>query len=142
VARGLNKPVLSLETPTEQMAALRSPTRAAMLAAVRSGLDDLDSGRTGPLLARMAKDWTDGDLADLERYGRWCHCMSDAAERAQMHRVVDERNPPIADRIDAVHAAGQRVFAAVGSLHMIGPNGVPALLSRRGYAVERVPLDP
>ena len=30
------------------------------------------------------------------------------------------------------------MFAAVGSLHMIGPNGLPALLRQRGYGVEQV----
>jgi len=29
------------------------------------------------------------------------------------------------------------VFAAVGSLHMIGPKGLPALLRQRGYRVEQ-----
>ena len=31
---------------------------------------------------------------------------------------------------DNLHNSGQRVFAAVGSLHMIGPNGLPALLKK------------
>jgi uncharacterized protein YbaP (TraB family) len=30
------------------------------------------------------------------------------------------------------------VFAAVGSLHMTGPKGLPRLLGQRGYTVERV----
>jgi len=30
------------------------------------------------------------------------------------------------------------VFAAVGSLHMIGPKGLPALLAERGYRIERI----
>ncbi|MEO7056675.1 MAG: TraB/GumN family protein, partial [Caldimonas sp.] len=47
------------------------------------------------------------------------------------------RNPALAERIDALHAGGQQVFAAIGSLHMVGPNGVPALLKRRGYKLEQ-----
>jgi len=30
------------------------------------------------------------------------------------------------------------VFAAVGSLHMIGAGGLPALMRQRGYVVEQV----
>jgi len=30
------------------------------------------------------------------------------------------------------------VFAAVGSLHMIGTRGLPGLLRERGYVVEQV----
>jgi len=37
---------------------------------------------------------------------------------------------------------GKQVFAAVGSLHMIGPMGLPALMAQRGYRVERVEFTP
>ena len=52
--------------------------------------------------------------------------------------MLDERNPLMADKIDALHAGGQSVFTAVGSLHMIGPQGLPTLMAKRGYRVERV----
>jgi uncharacterized protein YbaP (TraB family) len=55
-----------------------------------------------------------------------------------MKRVLDDRNPGLAASIDALHLGGKRVFAAVGSLHMIGPRGLPALLARRGYRVEPI----
>ena len=54
-----------------------------------------------------------------------------------MKRLLDDRNPGLAASIDALHAGGKQVFAAVGSLHMIGPNGLPALLRKRGYKIEQ-----
>ena len=140
VARQLGKPVVSLETPEAQMAALRLPTRAATIEFVESSLDDLDDGRAGPLIARLIRAWIDGDLAELADYGRWCECLRNDAERTAMKRLLDDRNPVLAAAIDSRHASGQRVFAGVGSLHMIGPNGLPALLARRGFQVVRVPL--
>jgi uncharacterized protein YbaP (TraB family) len=88
----------------------------------------------------MVRAWTDGDLAELEDYGRWCDCLRNDAERAAMKRLLDDRNPVLAAAIDSLHRRGQRVFAGVGSLHMIGPNGVPTLLARRGFQVVPVPL--
>ena len=140
VARQLGKPVVSLETPEAQMAALRMPSRAATIELVESSLDDLDAGRAGPLIARLVRAWTDGDLAELSDYGRWCECLRNDAERTTMKRLLDDRNPVLAAAIDARHASGQRVFAGVGSLHLIGSNGLPALLARRGFQVVRVPL--
>jgi uncharacterized protein YbaP (TraB family) len=138
IARDLGKTTASLETPEAQIAALRMPTREATIEFVTSGLDELDAGRAGPLIAHMATAWTEGNLAELEAYERWCDCLNTAAERASMKRLLDDRNPLLAEAIDALHSAGRSVFAAVGSLHMIGPRGLPALLRQRGYAVEPV----
>lgn len=136
-ARELGKPVLSLEAPEGQTDALQMPTRAGTIALVQGGLDDLDSGRARPLLRRIAKAWVDGDYAELSRYATWCGCMRTAAERAAMKRLLDDRNPALAEGIDRVHAGGRSVFAAVGSLHLFGPKGLPALLKRRGYKIEQ-----
>ncbi|MEP7301929.1 MAG: TraB/GumN family protein [Caldimonas sp.] len=137
LARELGKPISSLETPEVQAQALRMPSRAETLEVVKSGLDDLEAGRTRPMLNRIAEVWTRGDYAELSRYARWCDCMDTAAERAAMKRLLDERNPSLAGAIDTLHKSGQRVFAAVGSLHMIGPNGLPNLLKKRGFKVEQ-----
>ncbi|MEP7139071.1 MAG: TraB/GumN family protein [Caldimonas sp.] len=136
-ARDLGKPVVSLESPEGQMEALQMPTQAQTVALVKDGLDDLDSGRARPLIRRIAKVWVDGNYAELARYEKWCDCARTPAERAAMKRLLDDRNPALAARIDELHAGGQKVFAAVGSLHMIGRGGLPALLKQRGYKVEQ-----
>ena len=139
-ARELAKRVVSLETPQSQVAALRMPTRAARLAFVKDSLDELDSGRAAPQLARLAGAWVAGDLDELSRYPRWCRCLRTPAERAATKRLLDDRNPALAAAIDRLHGGGQRVFAAVGSLHLVGPNGLPALMRQLGYTVEAVEL--
>ena len=138
VARDFGKATTSLETPEAQIAALRMPTREATIEFVTSGLDELDAGKSGPLLAHMASAWVDGNLADLEAYERWCSCLNTAAERASMKRLLDDCNPLLAAAIDKIHSGGRSVFAAVGSLHMIGARGLPALMRERGYVVEQV----
>ncbi len=138
IARNLGKTTTSLETPEAQIASLRMPTREATIEFVTSGLDELESGRAEPLLAHMAAAWAEGNLDELEGYERWCDCLNTAAERASMKRLLDDRNPLLTQAIDALHASGRSVFAAVGSLHMIGSKGLPALLRGRGYAVEQV----
>lgn len=137
LAREFGKPVASLETPELQMQALQMPSQAETIDLVTSGLDDLESGRTRPMLNRIAKVWTDGNYAELSRFESWCNCVDTATERAAMKRLLDDRNPLLAASIDNLHSGGTRVFAAVGSLHMIGPKGLPALLRQRGYRVEQ-----
>ena len=138
LARASERPVVSLETAEEQIGALRGQDHAATLEMVASGLDELESGRARPLLLRMASLWADGNHAELSRYAEWCECLRTDADRQTMKRLLDDRNPGLAEGIAALHAAGRTVFAAVGSLHMIGPAGVHNLLAQRGFRVERI----
>ncbi|HEX6704323.1 MAG TPA: TraB/GumN family protein [Albitalea sp.] len=138
LGRGLNKPVTSLETPEIQLKVLQGRTREETQAVVEQALDELESGRAPPMLARIAQVWADGRFGELEHYADWCDCLNTADERAMHRRLLDERNPGLAERIDRMHAGGKQVFAAVGALHMIGPLGLPALLAQRGYQVDRV----
>jgi uncharacterized protein len=132
------KTVVSLETPEQQLRALQMPSAQETLDFVESGLQDLESGRARPLVLRLTKIWAEADLDMLSRYESWCECLKTDADRAQQARLLDDRNPALADAIAALHQAGKQVFAAVGSLHMIGPLGLPGLLARRGFKVERV----
>jgi len=135
---GQKKTVVSLETPELQLKALQLGSAAETIEFVTSALDDLDNGQARPTLKRVAQVWADSDLDMLTRYESWCDCMKTAADRSEMKRLLDERNPGLADGIAALHAGGGRVFAAVGSLHMIGPQGLPVLMAQRGYRVERI----
>ena len=131
--------VVSLETPELQLKTLQFPGSAAeTIALVASALDDIEGDRARPLLLRVAQLWADGDWRSFSAYESWCDCLKTAADRSDMKRVLDDRNPGLAASIDALHVKGKRVFAAVGSLHMIGPTGLPALLARRGYRVEQI----
>jgi len=138
VGRTLGRHVVSLETPEQQLAALRSRNRQEARVSIEQALDSLESGEAMPLLQRIAAVWAESRFNELDRYEEWCQCMSNDTERALMKRLLDDRNPAMADRIDAMHAGGKRVFAAVGSLHMIGATGLPRLLAKRGYQVERI----
>ncbi len=136
VGHGRKKRMVSLETPEAQIQALQLPTPAEATAFVAEALDDLDAGRARPLMNRMATMWAAGDHAELARYEEWCECRRTPAERTAMKRILDDRNPALAESIDALHSSGRHVFAAVGSLHMVGPRGLPALLTRMGFKVE------
>ena len=142
LARGQGKPVASLETPDLQLALLLGRTPTDVVAAVEAVLPELEKGKASPLVARMARIWVNSQLGELENYEQWCECLDTPDEREMMKRLLDERNPGLARNIDALHAEGKRVFAAVGSLHMVGPLGLPALLRERGYKVERVDFRP
>ena len=132
------KPVLSLETAAAQVAVLASATQQDQVMLVQRTLDQLESGQGRAVLRRLALAWEQADLATLASYEAWCDCVHDDAERAFSKRLIDDRNPGLADAISRLHDGGQGVFAAVGALHMTGPQSLLALLRARGFKVVAV----
>ncbi len=134
-ARSEGRPVQSLESVQEQLQALE-PEAAELPAIVDGTLRQLGKGQMREPLRKLAQAWSRGDLRALASYPRWCACADSPAERAWLKRVNDDRNGPLAERITALHAAGQRLLVAVGALHMSGPQALPKLLAEQGFTVE------
>lgn len=139
-ARAQGRSVVALETPAVQLAALVPASEAEALALLDDHLRQLEDRRARRVLQHLASAWERGDLDTLADPARWCECALDAHDRQQLARLTDQRNVAMAAGILAQHRAGRRVFAAVGALHMAGPQALPALLARLGFRVERVPL--
>jgi len=139
-ARALGRRVVALETAAQQRAALVPDSDEESQALIEQSLKQLEDRSVRRVLARLATAWESGDLAALSDYEAWCECIANDSDRALLHRLNDERNPLLADGIEAQHRQGRRVFAAVGALHMTGPKSLPRLLAARGFKVERVPF--
>ncbi len=137
-ARRTRQRVVALETAQLQKDALIPTDPTQVLALVDDGLLQMENETTRRVLGRLVAAWESGDLAALESYPQWCECADSAADRAHLQRLNDARNPALARRIARLHQQGRRVFAAVGALHMTGPNALPRLLAARGFKVERV----
>lgn len=141
MAQATAKRVIGLETAALQMAAFTPDEPAEERELVERSLDDLEAGRVRPLMRRLIEVWAGGDEALLADYPQWCECAETEAERRFYARLNDGRNPALADKLAALHTS-HRVFAGVGALHMVGPQGLPGLLRARGFEVLRVPFEP
>ncbi len=110
--------------------------------------DALSQGAQGQLLLGVAGDagtdpaprveaWLTGDLAALEQLAMAPISASPELTAA----LVTRPNQVWLARIVALIEQDRTPFVAVGAGHMIGPGGLPALLSRRGYQVRRPDQD-
>ena len=140
LASGMRKPVIGLESVQTQIREIVSDDPKEIEETVSTGLDQLEREDVGQTLATLARAWADGRLGLLESYPEWCNCLNTKTERREFERMVVGRNPGMARAITKELASGKQLFVAVGSLHMVGERGLPQLLARQGYKVERVDL--
>jgi len=140
MARAQARPIVALETVQAQLALLLPSDPGEARHRLDQALEQLEDDRARAMLRRLADAWAEGRLADLENYASWCECTDTDEDRAFLRRLNDDRNAPMAERIDSLHAAGKRVLVAVGALHMTGEQALPRLLAARGYTVQ--PLVP
>lgn len=137
-AHAQGKPVIGLETPETQLRELVSDDPAEVQRSVDSGLRQLERADAPQQLARLVQAWADGDVRQLERYPQWCNCLNTAEERADYARLIDGRNPGMARAVAEQLRAGHTLFVAVGAMHLVGPQGLPALLAAQGFDVQPV----
>jgi uncharacterized protein len=137
-ARTQNKRIAELESAGMQAALIEQLAGKDLAEFVGRLLDQIESGQARTGIDELARVWDLGLLDRLQSYESWCECANTPEERAMLRELIDARNPAMADRIGARMRAGERLFVAVGALHMIGPLGLPALLRERGYRVERI----
>lgn len=136
LAQRMGKPIVALETMADQLQALLPATQAELDARVRGVIDDFESGQLQRDLHALSAAWQNGDWPAIERTEADMH----AHHPALAHRLNAQRNAPMAQKIDQLHRSGQRVFVAVGVLHMAGSASLPTLLKARGYTVTAVDL--
>lgn len=83
---------------------------------------------------RLAKAWAEGDLAAIEHETD----RQLAREPALREALLVGRNRAWTERLTAMLKAGNRPFVAVGTAHLVGKDGLPAMLSARGFKVTRL----
>jgi uncharacterized protein YbaP (TraB family) len=129
------KPVAGLETVDQQLATLDGTPLAEQVASLREFVEEGDGARAK--LDELHAAWRSADLPILERMTR-----EDMRELTPVtyQRLNVDRNRAWVPQFERMLAQGRGhdVLAVVGALHLLGDDGVVALLRARGYRVERI----
>lgn len=121
----------AFETPEEQIGILASSPLPDQVASLRETLGELQDGPAS--YRRLVRAWMSGDVRAIRR-----EAVAPMMRQAPgvYRRLVVDRNRRWLDRILArLDGQGEAVMV-VGVGHLIGPDGLPALLRARGVRVD------
>lgn len=83
---------------------------------------------------KLARSWQAGDLEMLAKLTS----RGILADPELKEALLTTRNRAWAAQIENLLSTPARPFVAVGAGHLLGPEGLPGLLERRGYTVRRI----
>ena len=129
--------VAELESADYQFAMFNTLSDSDAERYLLDALDELANGSSLRKAKAVIDAWSSGNAAALDAL------IADATEGSSVmsdftrRMLLDKRNPEMAARIEVIMGDGKTSFIGVGLLHLLGANGLPRLLSQRGYQVER-----
>ena len=129
------KPTAGLETIEDQMRAMDSVPHAEQAQGLEEFLDD--PKQAIKQLQDMHDWWRAGDVARLDSEMR----AEMARKSPESYRLLDvDRNNAWLPKVEArlKESKADDTLVVVGSLHLLGDDGLVAKLRAKGYAVERV----
>jgi uncharacterized protein YbaP (TraB family) len=129
------KRVVELETAESQLDLMANLTEDEQLAMV-----DMQGETAASLQEKLKKlidAWKRGDAALTEKLEADSE-TGGAAAKSISKKLIDDRNGPMAEKIAGLAGGNDHVFVVVGAAHLLGDNGVVALLQKKGMKVERV----
>ncbi|WP_254962895.1 MULTISPECIES: TraB/GumN family protein [unclassified Cyanobium] len=125
------KPIDGLETPAEQLELFDGLPRAEQMQLLAVTLKELDG--VGPRLDALEGAWRAGDLAGLEAL-----LLGDYLQRPDLHqRLVVRRNVAWVAPVQQLLRRPDDTLVVVGLMHLLGDQGLIALLRNQGLKPER-----
>lgn len=128
-ARGA-KPIIELETVDRQLDVVLDTSQPELLVKQSlAQLDDLES-----LMAALVTNWKQGDADGLARLVIYDELERYPEFRDLHRRMFDDRNREMTDKIVGMQQDGGTYFVVVGAGHLVGDQGIIAMLQRRGQS--------
>jgi uncharacterized protein YbaP (TraB family) len=128
-AQADGKPVIGLETMSQQLHIFADMSAQQQRDYMRSTLDDMDNGIKE--VNQVVAAWQRGDTAKLEQLLK--EASSESPEL--FRKLTIDRNRSWLPRIEQMLSDNKNYLVVVGALHLIGHDGVVELLQHDGYSV-------
>jgi uncharacterized protein YbaP (TraB family) len=137
-AQKQDKTVRQLESADYQLSLFDTLDERQQEQYLLENLADLADGASLKKSTALIDAWSAADAPGI--HAAWQSATSgDSISAGFMNRVLlGKRNPEMASNIERIMQQDQVAFVGVGLLHLVGDDGLPQLLKRRGYQVEQL----
>jgi uncharacterized protein len=131
-AKNDSKGVQGLETADDQLSIFDTMTMDQQDHMLAQTIKDIDTERAQ--MSKMMDAWKAGDVSSVERV-----VLSGLKEDPTLYqRLLVGRNRNWMPKIEALFARRGHALVVVGAAHLVGPDGLVAMLKAKGYAVEQM----
>jgi uncharacterized protein len=126
------KSVQGLETTEFQISRFDGMTMAQQERLLAESLKDLDAEMAN--MTKLVTAWRAGDVPGVEHI-----VLTEINDDPMLYqRLLVDRNKTWLPKIEALFARRGHAFVVVGAAHLVGPDGVVAMLRAKGYKVEQL----
>ena len=127
-----NKPVQGLETVEYQIARFDEMSPELQDHLLSETLKEMDTEQQS--MSRLIEAWRTGDAPAVEKI-----VLKDLQQEPQLYqRLLVERNKNWMPKIEALFARRARALVVVGAAHLVGPDGLLAMLRSKGFKIEQL----
>jgi uncharacterized protein len=130
-AKAAGKAVEGLETADYQISVFDGMTMEQQDRMLAQTLKELETELAS--VGKLADAWKAGDVLTVERIVQ----AEVKAEPMLYQRLLVDRNKNWLPKIEALFGRRVRALVVVGAAHLVGPDGVVAMLKAKGYTVEQ-----
>jgi uncharacterized protein YbaP (TraB family) len=130
-ARSQGKSIQGLETVDYQISRFDELSMEQQDSLLVETFEDFDSEQAS--IKQLADAWRNGDVTAVE-----ATVLKDLKNQQVLYqRLLVERNRNWLPKIEALFKRPGRALVVVGAAHLVGPDGLLALLKAKGYTVEQ-----
>jgi uncharacterized protein YbaP (TraB family) len=131
LAHGAGKAVQGLETVEFQLSRLDGMTAEQQDRMLAQTLKEIDTEKAS--VTKLTNAWKSGDADAVERLV----LANLKSEPVLYERLLVERNKNWMPKIEALFARKGHALVLVGAAHLVGPDGLLAMLKAKGYSIEQ-----
>lgn len=131
LAKEGGKAIQGLETVEYQLSRLDGMTPEQQDRMLAQTLKEIDTEKAS--VAKLTTAWKSGDTKTMEQLV----LGNLKSEPALYERLLVERNKNWLPKLEALFSRKGRALVLVGAAHLVGPDGLVAMLKAKGYTVEQ-----